>query len=90
MDFSWDEAKRQRVLANRALDFLRVATVMFDGRPMMTLPVVRNNEDRHVSIAKIDDKHFAVVWTWRERQIRIITARRARNAEERQYRLLFP
>src|SRR5664279_4911075 len=33
VEFSWDESKRDGVLAERGIDFLRVAHSFFDGRP---------------------------------------------------------
>lgn len=36
MEFSWDEPKREWVLAERGIDFLRVAFELFDGRPLLT------------------------------------------------------
>ena len=36
--FSWDEAKREWVLAERGIDFLRLAFSLFDGRPLLTVP----------------------------------------------------
>jgi uncharacterized protein len=46
----------------------------------------RHDEDRVVSIAEIDGKIYTVVWTWRLENRRIISFRRARDAEERAYR----
>ena len=88
MDFSWDEPKREWVLAERGIDFLRV-TSLFDGRPLLTVPTLRGNEERFLSIGLIEEKFFAVIWTWRDGAIRIVTARRARDAEEKQYRALY-
>lgn len=89
MEFSWDEEKREWVLAERGIDFLRVAHSLFDGRPLLTVPTIRGAEERFLSIGPIDAKFFAVIWTWRNEKIRIITARRARDAEEKRYRSLF-
>jgi uncharacterized protein len=89
MEFGWDEAKREWVLAERGIDFLRVAFVFFDGRPLLTVPTPRGDEERFLSIGPIEGKFFAVIWMWRDGAIRIITARRARDAEEERYRTLF-
>lgn len=89
MKFSWHESKRAWVLAERGIDFLRVASDFFDGRALLTVPVVRDDEDRFVSIGPMEGKLFAVIWTWREGAVRIITARRARDAEEKRYRELY-
>ena len=89
MDFSWDESKRKWVLAERGIDFFLVADTLFDGRPLLTVPTQRGDEERFLSIGAIDARFFAVIWTWREGTIRIITARRARDGEEKRYRALF-
>ena len=85
--FEWREAKRLEVIRDRDLDF-RDAIQVFDGRPIMHMASFRNDEDRYVSIAMIEDKFYAVVWTWRGENRRIISFRRARDAEERRYRAL--
>ncbi len=89
MEFSWDESKREWVLAQRGIDFERVAFSLFDGRPLLTVPAPRNDEERFLSIGSMEGRFFAVVWLWRDGSIRIVTARRARNAEEKQYRALY-
>ena len=77
------------MLEERGIDFLRVAASFFDGRPVLTVPAPRSGEDRFLSVGEMEGKFFAVVWTWRDGAVRIITARRARHAEEKRYRALF-
>jgi uncharacterized DUF497 family protein len=89
MEFEWRPAKREWVLNERGIDFLRVADALFDGRPILTAASPRDGEERFVSIGPIEGKMFAVVWTWRGSVIRLITARRARNGEERRYHALY-
>ena len=89
MEFSWDEPKREWVLAERGIDFLRVAFSLFDGRPLLTVPTQRGEEERFLSIGPIEGKFFAVIWMWRDGTIRIVTARRARHEEEKRYRALY-
>ena len=62
--FEWDETKRLRNKARRGLDF-GDADLVFDGRPLITAPSYRNDEERFVSTAEIDGKLYTVVWTWR-------------------------
>jgi uncharacterized DUF497 family protein len=85
--FEWSEAKRLPILRERELDF-RDAAQIFDGRPVLHMRSFRNNEERTVSIADIEGKFYTVVWTWRGESRRIISFRRARDAEERRYRAL--
>jgi uncharacterized DUF497 family protein len=83
--FEWDEAKRLRVLAERALDF-RSADQFFDGRPVRHVPSPRRDEKRLASTAEIDGRLYTLIWTWRGDNQRVISLRRAHDAEERAYR----
>jgi uncharacterized DUF497 family protein len=65
MDFSWDESKRKWVPAKRGIGFLLVADTLFDGRPLLTVPTPRGEEERFLSIRAIEARLFAVIWTWR-------------------------
>jgi uncharacterized protein len=89
MEFEWSEAKRAAVLQTRGIDFVRLAHDLFDGRPILTVASPRGAEDRFVTIGPSDSRLFAVVWMWRVPAVRIITARRARDGEERRYRALY-
>jgi len=88
MDFEWDETKRLRTLHERGLDF-RDARRLFDGRPLYSYPSLRFGEDRVVSIGLLEHRLIAVVWTERDGARRIISMRRARDAEERKFRALY-
>lgn len=81
----WDEAKRLKTLASRGLDFAD-ASLIFDGRRLITAPSLRKNEQRFVSTAQIEGYLYSVVWMWRGQSQRIISFRRASDAEERAYR----
>jgi uncharacterized protein len=86
--FEWNETKRLRILHQRGLDF-RDAQQLFDGRPVVHVPSWRNDENRVVSTGEIEGKLYTVVWMWRGQNQRIISFRRARDAEERAYRKAF-
>ncbi len=88
MDFEWDEKKRAINLADHGLDLID-ATKLFDGRPVFTYPSPRHGEERFVTVGQLTNKFFAVVWTERVEAIRLISFRRARDAEERKYRTIF-
>jgi uncharacterized DUF497 family protein len=49
----------------------------------------RSAEERWLSVGELNGRLIAVVWTWRNETIRIITMRRARDAEQERYRTLF-
>lgn len=84
MEFGWNEAKRRLVLDDRRIDFEDMKA-LFDGRPRLTYPSHRHDEDRFVSVGEIGGRLFAVVWMWREETLWIVTARRAWKSEERAY-----
>ena len=82
----FDPQKRLRTLEDRGLDFLD-AIALFDGRPLLTVPSNRNDEERYKSIAAGGDgKLYSVIWTWRGGDLWIISFRRAHNDEARRYR----
>jgi uncharacterized DUF497 family protein len=86
--FEWDEAKRRRVLNERGLDFVDAAP-LFDGRAVLSVPSPRGAEERWLSVGEVEGRLIAVVWTWRDGNIRLVTMRRARDEEKRQYRQAF-
>jgi uncharacterized protein len=88
MDFEWDEKKRAINLGEHGLDLVD-ATSLFDGRPVFTYPSPRYREERFVTVGPLASRFFAVVWTERAEATRLISFRRARDAEERKYRTIF-
>lgn len=88
MEFEWDEAKRLSVFEARGIDFID-APLLFDGRALLTVPAHRLGEERWLSIGEIEGRVMAVVWTWRNDRIRIITMRRARDEEKSRYGALY-
>jgi uncharacterized DUF497 family protein len=87
MEFEWDEAKRQSNLAKHAIDFVR-AELLFDGRPVVTTPSPYPGEERSLTTGIVDGLAITVIWTRRDGATRIISARRARDAETRTHRAL--
>jgi uncharacterized DUF497 family protein len=74
-------------LAKHGLDFRRAVHVFND--PNLGYPSRRHGEDRQFTIGIAHDQVVAVIWTGRSGLIRVISMRRARRAEARQYRQLF-
>jgi uncharacterized DUF497 family protein len=88
MDFEWSEDKRIAVLETRGLDFID-SEILFDGRPLRTVPSPRGAEERWLSVGELHGRLVAVVWMQRSDRIRIITMRRARDEEKKRYSALF-
>lgn len=89
VEFEWSEPKREWVLRERGIDFIRVAAALFDGRPLLTVSSPRGGEERFLSVGLVEGRVFSVVWMWRNDAIRLITARRARDEEEERYHASF-
>ncbi len=88
MRFEWDEAKRRSNISKHKIDFLDVDQV-FDGRSYLDSDSPRRGEERFLRIAELKGRLIAVAWTWRGKDVvRIISARSARDEEERAYRQL--
>jgi uncharacterized DUF497 family protein len=60
VEFSWDEPKREWVLAERGIDFLRVAFSLFDGRPLLTVPTPRGEEERVFSASAPSEENSSL------------------------------
>jgi uncharacterized DUF497 family protein len=85
MLFVWDETKRQSNLTRHAVDLIS-GRLLFDGRPVITIPSPRGEELRFVTTGQIGEKFYSAVWTWRGEVVRLISLRRARDGEERAHR----
>ncbi|MGI8483556.1 MAG: BrnT family toxin [Thermomicrobiales bacterium] len=82
--FEWDEQKRRGNIEKHGLDFITAAEI-FDGRPTVTDQSTSLEEERFLTVGNLNDRFITVVWTWRCDVIRLISARRARDQEIRQY-----
>jgi uncharacterized DUF497 family protein len=82
--FEWDDQKREINFAKHGIDF-DIAIEVFHG-PIILRRSHRNNEERWTALGYSDDRLILVVFTRRAEAFRIISARRARNNEEREYR----
>ena len=87
--FEWDEEKRELTLIKHGIDFADAARI-FDGRPAVHAPSKHPDEERWIATSKLSGRLVSVVHTYRDGRIRIITARRARRNEQREYHKNFP
>jgi uncharacterized DUF497 family protein len=81
MAFEWGEDNRKVHLVKHGVDFRR-ATEIFDG------PTVESVDDRHDyretrlnALGEIEGRVYAVAYTWRGANRRIISARKANGRE---------
>ena len=85
MPFEWDEAKRERNIRNRKIDFVDILP-LFSGE---TIEVVDDRfdyrETRIICLGELKNRLYVVVYTWRGQNRRIISARKANAREQRAY-----
>lgn len=84
LEFEWDEKKRQSNLEKHKIDFVR-ARFLFDGRPVHTWPSSYNAEPKLATIGVLNGLCYTAIWTLRGSAIRLISVRRSRNDEIREY-----
>ena len=88
MAFEWDENRRERNIRIHQIDFID-AQVLFDGRDTLTYHSPRGEEEQWATTGLFEGRIITVIWTQRGDNIRIISARRARDNEQRAYRELY-
>ena len=85
IEFEWDEEKREANLAKHGIDF-RDAIGVFDGIILETEDRRRDyGERRFQALGKVEGEVLYVVYTWRRRRCRIISARKAGHNEQEAY-----
>jgi uncharacterized DUF497 family protein len=82
--FEWDDDKSRANLAKHGIDFEEASDIFYG--PIVVHQSDRNNEERWIAIGSLEDRLITVVFTRRADFLRIISARRARKNEEREYR----
>lgn len=85
--FEWDEDKRRATLLKHNIDFVDMVEILL--APHLRLPARSDVEQRQLAIGEMNGSFFAVIFTMRGENYRIITARKARKDEREQYQKLF-
>ena len=85
MRFQWDSVKARANLRKHGVDFADAVGV-FEDPLALTLEDPHPRENRYVSLGlDLLGRLIVVNWTWREDDIRLISARKARRAERNLY-----
>ncbi len=86
MDFEWDEEKAASNLKKHGISFSLARFVFADERRIERLDVREEyQEERLLTAGRIAVREVAVVFTIREKKIRIISARKADISEREEY-----
>jgi len=83
--FEWDKSKAKKNQSKHGISFADTFAV-FEDPNAVTLEDFRSGEQRYVTIGMdAFGRILVVVYTWREDNIRIISARKALRYEVKQY-----
>lgn len=86
MDFEWDETKSEVCFRERGFDFAFVLQAFLDPDRVVHQDLRRNyGEARYQMMGRIEGRLFVVIYTTRQRGIRIVSARKANQREVKQY-----
>jgi len=80
MDFEFDPKKSDGNKNKHGIDFVD-AQELWNDVDLLEISAKTTDEARFLVIAKIDEKHWTGIITYRNDNIRIISVRRARNEE---------
>jgi hypothetical protein len=87
MTFEWDPEKRRRNIEKHRIDFLDARKIF--GQTHLVKRSDREGEKRFLAVGRVEGRLIAVAYTERGDNIRIVSARRARDNERRDYRNLY-
>ncbi len=84
MDFDFDSVKSASNKKKHGIDFIEAQAAWADS-DRLEIPAISKDELRVLVIARIGDKHWTAVITYRNDRVRIISARRSRKGEIKLY-----
>ena len=86
MEFEWDEAKSERCRRERGFSFADMLPAFSDPKRMIE-PDRRYEygEERFCLYGRVEGRLFVIVYTTRDKTIRIISARKANKREQKRY-----
>ena len=84
MNFEFDKNKSTTNKQKHGIDFVE-AQKLWDDPERLEIPTKNLDEPRFVLIAKIDDKCWSAIFTYRNENVRLISVRRSRKSEKSFY-----
>ena len=86
MEFEWDPAKNDSNELKHGISFLDALAVFDDPNVLFeSTTKLEHGEIRYKAVGRIDTRHFTIIYTDRPGARRIISVRRSRTNERRQY-----
>jgi uncharacterized protein len=84
VDFEYDPNKSALNKTKHGIDFETAKNLWLDPRALV-VPAINSGEPRFAQIAKLNGKMWCAIYARRQNKIRLISARRAHDKEEREY-----
>ena len=78
--YEFDQAKSDSNYVKHGIDFVG-AQKLWDDPMLLEIPAKTEDESRYIVIGLVGNKHWTAVITYRNKNIRIISVRRARKSE---------
>jgi len=85
MLFEWDETKRQLNLHKHGIDFIDAQKIWSGSVLEYSSDQTHHDEERYLAIGEFDGDCITVIFTWRGDTRRLISARKARHYEQKDY-----
>lgn len=86
IELEWDEAKREKTLRERGLDFLLARQVLADPNLVCRIDDRRNyKEKRYIAYGMVKNDVLCLCYTMRDNIFRIISLRRTHNKEREKH-----
>jgi hypothetical protein len=86
MEFEWDERKARQNIAKHGVPFEYAVRLFLDSQRLDAEDARRDyGEERRLILGKIEGRLYVVACTVRGRIIRLISARKANEREQRKY-----
>lgn len=83
-EFEFDDDKSQANLEKHGIDF-NAAQNLWEDPYLLEIQAKAIDEERFLIVARIDERHWSAVVTYRGRRIRLISVRRSRKKEVELY-----
>ena len=84
MEFEFNPDKSETNKKKHGIDFIE-AQALWDDQYLIEIPVRTADEERFLVVARIWEKHWSGIITYRDERIRIISVRRSRPEEVELY-----
>jgi len=81
--YNWDETKRLSNLDKHGVDFH--AILDFDWHTALIASDPRHSENRYIGLGMLAGRLHAVVFTYRQDTVRLISLRKANKREQKRY-----